>query len=202
MTEARNGPFSSSAARWAAGIAVCVAILQTAAGAHTEAPADFRTLVADAETIARGHVTDVHGAALPSGEIVSIATVEVDETLKGRADRFVSLILPGGQIGRIRTVVPGAPRVHVNDAAVFLLRRGPDNVWRLATLTAGLYRLRREPDTGRVVIDPPPVIGRTSGAGAIDRGSLLRRPLSVPEFEALVRLVAQAHVQPIRSNRR
>ena len=169
--------------------------------AHTEAPADFPTLVASAETIARGHVTDVRGATLPSGEIVSVATVAVDDTLKGKTEPFLSLIIPGGEVGRIRTVMPGAPRLRVNDAAVFLLRRGPDNVWRLAALASGLYRLRRESDTGRIVIDPPAIIGPTAAAGPVVRGSVTRKPMSVPEFESFVRLVVQAQVQPIRRGR-
>ncbi|MEO8481406.1 MAG: hypothetical protein ABI634_04300 [Acidobacteriota bacterium] len=147
-------------------------------------------------------MTDVRGTTLPTGEIVSAVTVAVDDTLKGTADAFLSLIVPGGEVGRVRTVMPGVPRLRVNDAAVFLLRRGPDNVWRLAALSSGLYRLRREPVTGRVVIDPPAVIGQTADSGGIDRGSERRRPMSVLEFEALVRLVVRGQVQPIRRRAR
>lgn len=182
-------------------VIACLVVLPAVATAHIEAPVDFRTLVASAEAIARGHVTDVRGMRLPSGEIVSVATVAVDDTLKGDAGPFVSVIVPGGDVGRLRTVMPGAPVLHVNDAAVFLLRRGPDNVWRLATLSSGLYRLRRESGTGRIVIDPPAVVGRTASAGVVVRGSALRHPVSVPEFEALVRLVVQGQVQPVRRNR-
>jgi hypothetical protein len=175
--------------------------LPAAAIAHIEAPADFRTLVATAETIALGRVTDVRSTTLPSGEIVSVVTVAVDDTLKGTAETFVSVIVPGGEVGRIRTVMPGVPTLRVNDAAVFLLRRGPDNVFRLATLGSGLYRLRRESGTGRIVIDPPAVAGQTAAPGVIDRGSVMRQPMTVPEFEALVRLVVRGRVQPIRSSR-
>jgi hypothetical protein len=182
-------------------VAAFLVLLRAVTAGHTEVPADFRTLVTSAETIARGHVTDVHGSRLSSGEIVSIVTVAVDDTLKGQAGPFASVIVPGGELGRVRTVVPGAPTLHVNDAAVFLLRRGPDNVWRLASMSSALYRLRRESETGRVVIDPPAVLGQTAGTGAVDRGSALRRPMSVPEFEALVRLVVQGRLQPIRRSR-
>jgi len=182
-------------------LVACLAALPAAVSAHIEAPVDFRTLVASADTIARGHVTDVRGMRLPSGEIVSVATVAVEDALKGSAGPFLSVIVPGGEIGRVRTVMPGAPVLHVNDAAVFLLRRGVDNVWRLVTLSSGLYRVRRESGTGRIVIDPPAVVGRTAAAGAVVRGSALRHPMSVQEFQALVRLMVQAPVQPIRRSR-
>jgi hypothetical protein len=182
-------------------LVACLVALPAAVSAHIEAPVDFRTLVESAETIARGQVTDVRGMRLPSGEIVSVATVAVEDTLKGAGGRFLSVIVPGGAIGRVRTVMPGAPVLHVNDAAFFLLRRGADNVWRLVSLSSGLYRLRRESATGRIVIDPPAVVGQTAAAGTVVRGSALRHPMSVLEFQAFVRLMVQAQVRPIRRGR-
>jgi hypothetical protein len=182
-------------------IVVMLAGARRPIAAHTEAPVDFPTLVSSADAIVRGHVTDVRGTTTPGGDIVSLVTVAVDGAIKGEIGAFVSVVVPGGEMGRVRAVMPGVPRLHVQDAAVWLLRRGPDGVWRLASLTAGLYPLRRESGSGRIVVDPPVVAGRTAAAGLVERGDRLRRPMSVPEFEAFVRLVGAARVQPIRRGR-
>ena len=184
---------------WAAGIAIVLS--GAAASATVSIPTSFREVVADATLVVRGHVTDVRSVAVPGVGIESIATIGIDAVLKGQAgDGFVSFRVPGGEIGRDRFVVVGAPKVTVAEQAVFFLKRGPDNAWRPIGLTMGIYQMKADPATGLAVIDAPVVLGQTASAGQIVRGDARRKPMAVQDFESLVRLIvaSQASSEGVR----
>lgn len=167
-----------------AAVALCAATLS----AHIVVPAAFREIVDDAGLIARGVVTDVRAVAVAGAGIDSIATIAIESMVKGEAVSFVSVRLPGGEIGATRFVMVGAPTLRRGDRAVFLLRRGPDNFWRPVGLSMGVYRIG--PDAGgRPVVNPPVVAGKTAAPGVVVRGDRLRKPMAVTEFEALIRTV-------------
>jgi hypothetical protein len=151
-------------------------------------PAEFREIVTDAGLIVRGRVTDVRSFVAANNRIDSVATVAVDSLLKGQAETFVSVRVPGGEIGRTRYVLMGAPVFRVGEQAVFFLKRGPDSVWRPIGLTMGVYRLQGDASTGRPVVRPPVLPERTPAT----RGDVRRRMMPVSEFESLVRLVMAA----------
>ena len=167
-------------------VGVGLAVAATSLTATVVVPAEFREIVADAGLIVRGRVTDVRSLVAPNNTIDSVATVAVDSLLKGQAETFVSVRVPGGEIGRTRYVLMGAPTFRVGDRAVFFLKRGPDSLWRPIGLTMGVYRVQAEAPTGRPVVRPPVLPNRVGGS---TRGDVSRRLLPVSEFESLVRLV-------------
>jgi len=171
-----------------------VALAGTTTLATVLQPIDFRQAVADAALIVRGHVTDVRGVSLPTG-VESVVTVAVDRVLKGQAGDFVSVRVPGGTIGRYRYIFVGAPTFAVNEQAIFLLKRGPDNALRIVGLSQGLYPIQTLPGTTQPVVAPPPVAPQTASVGPVVRGDSRRRAMSVPEFESLVRLVMASQPQ-------
>jgi hypothetical protein len=153
-------------------------------------PTQFREVVADATLIVRGHVTDVRAFVAPGGDVQTAATVAVDSVIKGQPDTFVSVRVPGGEIGRYRYVMVGAPTFRVGESAVFFLKQGSDNAWRPIGLTMGVFRVQADPSTGRAVVHPPVVSGSTSpGRGPVVRGDSRRQLMPVSDFESLVRLV-------------
>jgi hypothetical protein len=168
--------------------AVAVAVAGGALLATEIVPMDFREAVADASLIVRGHVTDVRGIAEPTG-VSTVVTVAVDLVLKGQAEDFISVRVPGGTIGRYRYVFVGAPTFSVNEQAVFLLKRGPDNALRPVGLSQGIYEVRAASGGGPPVIAPPLVAPHTASTGQVVRGDSRRKLMSVGEFESLVRLV-------------
>jgi hypothetical protein len=181
-------PHMSRSARWVwavMALGVCVAVT---AGASTLLPADFRVTVTDATVIVRGRVTDVRAVRSLSGEVETVATVAVEATLKGDARTFVSMRLPGGVIGRYRTVMPGAPRVEVGEAGVFFLKAAPGgSLWPVG-LSSGIYRVSS--GDGRPMVTPPVLPGVTTAAtGVVRRGDTRRTRLPLSEFESLVALV-------------
>jgi hypothetical protein len=152
-------------------------------------PAEFRAIVTNAALIVRGHVTDVRAVAVPGRGIESIATVAVDAVLKGTAESFVSVRVPGGTVDGRRFVMVGSPTLRASESAVFFLTRDSENAWRPAGLSSGIARLERAPGDGRLVVRPPVLVGQTASVGRVVRGDRRRRLLSVAEFESMVRLV-------------
>lgn len=181
-------PHHSRSVRWAwalMAMAVCVAVT---ASASTLLPADFRVTVTQATVIVRGRVTDVRAVRSPVGEVETVATISVDATLKGGARTFVSMRLPGGVIGRYRTVMPGAPRVEAGDAGVFFLKAAPGGALWPVGLSSGIYRV--ETSGGRAMVAPPILPGVTTATtGVVQRGDTRRKMLPLGEFESLVVLV-------------
>jgi hypothetical protein len=91
-------------------------------------------------------------------------------------------------MGRVRTVMVGAPRLAVGDEAVFFLARAADGIWRPVGLSMGVFRILTD-RTGLPVVRPPVLLDRTTSRGEVVRGDVRRKPLSVPQFESLVGVV-------------
>jgi hypothetical protein len=159
--------------------------------AHVWLPAEFRDVAHDATLIIRGRVTDLRAVRVPGAGIDTIATVAVESVLKGQGDRFVYVRVPGGELNGRKFVMVGAPTFAPGQRAVMFLRpSATDTTWAPVGLTMGIYRVQRDPATGRPVIHPPVITGRTAGAsGTARRGDRDRKFLQVQEFESLVRLV-------------
>lgn len=157
--------------------------------ASTLLPADFRTVVAEATVIVRGRVTDARAVRTPVGDVETMATIAVDAVLKGEAPGFVTMRVPGGTLGRYRTVMPGAPRVTAGDAGVYLLKRAPGGALWPVGLTSGIYRITVA--DGRALVVPPVLPGVTTpAAGPVVRGDAGRRTIPLGQFESLVALAA------------
>jgi hypothetical protein len=153
-------------------------------------PADFRTVVNDASLIVRGAVTDVRCVDVPGAGIDSIATIAIENVLKGHASGFAYVRVPGGVINGKRFVMIGAPNFRVGQRAFLFLRPGvTDAAFRPIGLTMGVYPIQLEARTHRLLVEPPVLAGRTTGSsGAVVRGDRRRQSLSVPDFESVVRL--------------
>jgi hypothetical protein len=125
-----------------------------------------------------------------------VVTIAVDAVLKGAAGPFVSMRVPGGVIGRYRTVMTGAPVMRMGEHAVFFLKRGPADTWWPVGLSQGIYRVSQASARVAPTVRPPVVAGVTTNAsGPVVRGDARRTSMPLPEFESLVRLVATARAQ-------
>jgi len=171
---------------------VAVLLMGASLSATVFVPTEFREVVNDAGLIVRGRITDVRAEVVADRGIESIGTISVDAVIKGAADRFVAVRVPGGVVGATRAVMVGAPRLSVNEQAVFFLKRGSDNYWRPIGLSMGIYRLQYDRASRRTLVNAPVLMGPTASAGRVVRGDVRRAPMAVPEFESLVRLVMAA----------
>jgi hypothetical protein len=161
--------------------------------ASTFLSAEFKEVVSAASTIVRGRVNEVRAYRSVSGDVESAVTIAVETTLKGSTQTFVSMRLPGGTIGRYRTVMMGVPVMQVGERAVFFLKTAPDNSLWPVGLAQGIYRVTSPAAgaPGAVPMVYAPVLPgvTTNTTGVVVRGDVRRKSLPVTEFESLVRLL-------------
>ena len=136
----------------------------------------------------RGRIADVRAVSTPDHGVESVATIAVDAVLKGQAGAFVYVRVPGGEQGRTRVVMVGAPTLRVDTSAVFFLARSSaDNAWRPVGLISGVVTIVHDTAMGRPMVHAP-VLSTRDRAGRVVRGDVGRRDLSVADFESLVSL--------------
>lgn len=147
-------------------------------------PIEFRELVATAPVIVHGQVVDVHSEWVDGRRAVeTFVTVEAAEYLKGNLGDHVTFKIPGGQLGRYRTVFVGAPSFQAGDEVVLFLKTDGPSFPFIAGLSQGVYRIVTDSNSGeRVVV--PPVVTSAAGADAVRvvRGDPARRALSIGAF--------------------
>jgi hypothetical protein len=182
--------------RLAATVAV-VAALGASARATVTVPLDFRQVVSEASLIVQAHVTDLRAVSTARG-VETVATLGVDATLKGTADTFVSVRVPGGELGNVKVVAIGAPKISLGEVAIFFLKQGADGVLRPVGLAQGVYPVAQDPQTRQTAVNPPLAVGLTTGVGPVVHGDPARQLMTVSEFSSLVHLViaSQARVSP------
>lgn len=160
--------------------------LTVRAGAVTVAPLSFDELVNASTTVVYGRVSDVRGEwSEDRRRIDSFVTIEVFGRYKGTPGETLTFTVPGGQVGRYRNLVPGAPSFTPGDRAVlFLTSRGP-RLPITTGFTQGIYRVTLDARGAAVVL--PPAIDTADRR--IVRGDVLRKPVPLASFEAAVRKV-------------
>lgn len=166
-------------------------LLDVPAGATTFIPTDLVGLSRDARTIARGRVTAVETRWTDDRRrIETLVTLDADTYLKGALGPRVQFIVPGGRLGRFRSIIVGAPELSVGDQlVVFLGVRGPGIPYILG-LSQGLFHIARDADGW--IVTPPPILAHDSQTTRIIRGDPALRPMALDEFERLVHALAGA----------
>lgn len=149
-------------------------------------PASLQALAVEAQTIVAGRVTEVRAQVRPNRRrIDSYIVFAVEESLKGGAGGSIVFKTLGGESGRYRTIVHGAPVFTPGDEAVVFLGRGA--VPYPIGLSQGVFRVQRDRVSGERRIITPPMLLDPKGALTVRRGDGTRVPLAVPDFTALVR---------------
>jgi hypothetical protein len=154
--------------------------------------ADLGDLSRDAIAIARGRIAAVTPQWSDDRRTIeTLVTLDVDEYLKGALGASVQFRVPGGDLGRLRTLVVGAPEFEVDEQViVFLGARGPTVPYVLG-LNQGVYRLVPVTDRSEWLVMPPAILPSAStGNVRIVRGDTARRALPLDTFERHVRDLA------------
>lgn len=158
--------------------------------ATTFAPADFSELVLAARAIAHGRVVDVR-PQLADGRrrVETLVTLQVATYLKGSLGPTVVFRVPGGQLGRYRTIVLDAPNFSPGDEVVLLLSsRGPSVPYVLG-LSQGVFRITGDPVSGERRVIPAPVRGEGNEWKPLVRGDSARRPILLTDFAQSVQAI-------------
>jgi hypothetical protein len=156
-------------------------------------PADLGELSRDARAIVRGRVAALDAQWTDDrGSIETIVTLEVESYLKGALGATLRFRVPGGELGRFRSIVVGAPEFAIDQhVVVFLGARGPSVPFVLG-LSQGVFRLvRANGDAGWMVTSPTMFPATAAGAAVpIVRGDPSRRAMPLSEFEQRVRALS------------
>ena len=170
--------------------AVCT-LLAFPVNATVLVPIEFRELVASAPVIVHGRVLDVRGAFADGRRAVeTFVTVEALDYMKGDLGTHVTFGVPGGQLGRYRTIFVGAPEFRKGQEVVLFLETERASLPRIIGLSQGAFRVVPDARTGRRMVTTPVVMGKPGGAPQrIVRGDPARKPLPIESFRAVVRQV-------------
>lgn len=151
-------------------------------------PAEFREIVAGSQIIVYGRIAEVRPEwSDDRSRIDTIVSVEVGSYLKGGPGGTVTFRVPGGQIGRYRNVMVGAPSFQTGEEAVLFLSASGPSVAHVFGLSQGVFRVRVDERTGRRLVIPPVLMAQGDEAQAVTRGDRSRRQLSLVAFAATVR---------------
>jgi hypothetical protein len=155
-------------------------------------PADLGELSRDALAIARGRVAALDAQWTEDrGTIETIVTLEVESYLKGSLGSTLRFRVPGGELGRFRSVVVGAPEFAVDQrVVVFLGAHGP-SVPHVLGLNQGVFRVSRAADNSGWFVTSPVMLPPAAGAVRVVRGDPSRRAVALGDFEQTVRGLAR-----------
>jgi hypothetical protein len=154
-------------------------------------PADLGDLARGAQAVAAGRVIEVESRWTDGRRAIeTLVTLQVDAYLKGSLGSTVQFVVPGGELGRYRSVFVGAPTFARDQrVVVFLGARGPGIPYVLG-LSQGVYRLVLAADGSGWLVTPPAILPSAAGAAPIVRGDPSRRPMPLADFERHVRALA------------
>jgi hypothetical protein len=122
--------------------------------------------------------------------IETIVTVEAASFLRGTPTATVSFRVPGGQIGRLKSITVGAPEFRTGEEVVLFLRSQGPAMPQVFGMHQGVYRVKQDARTGDRLVSFP-LLGRTEDPQKVVRGASERRPLPLPQFTQTVRTVLQ-----------
>jgi hypothetical protein len=157
-------------------------------GATVLVPAEFNEVVAGSQIIVYGRVTSVRAEwSDDRTRIDTIVTVTAGSYLKGGPGSAVTFRVPGGQIGRYRNVMIGAPQLQPGDEAILFLSASGPSIAHIFGLSQGLYRVKVDARTGQRTVIPPVLAANGDEPQTVVRGDTRRHQLSLDEFAATVR---------------
>ena len=176
--------------RWSAAVIVALVGMVGAASlsAMVVTPAEFSEMVTASELVVHGRVIELRPQIVGDRRTVeTVVTLEVLDAIKGQPGATVYFRVPGGQIGRYRRFMVGAPEFASGDEVVLFLKGRPPAVPFPFGLSQGVYRVVRDA-AGRSLVTPPVV---SEAPGRVVRGDASRRPLELAAFTRNVRAIAE-----------
>lgn len=171
-----------------------IILLTVSAEATVVLPTDLGLLTRDARSIPRGRIVAVESRWTESRRAIeTIVTLQAETYLKGDLGPTVQFRVPGGQLGRFRSITVGAPTFSVGQRViVFLGARGPSVPFVLG-LSQGVFRLVQSPNGWTVTPSPVlPTAGAPRGArpAPVVRGDPRRTATPLVDFEQRVRTLS------------
>src|SRR5213595_3301269 len=130
-----------------------LAMLAGPARATTFVGVSERTLARAADAIVIGTVAQIETVAGADGTISTLVTLDVEASVKGHAERRLTLKEPGGSIGGRALWIAGAPRFRTGERQLLFLYAAADEPARTTALGMGQFVLRPHPRTGATLAE-------------------------------------------------
>jgi hypothetical protein len=176
--------------RTLASVVVAFAVMSSVGHATVLVSSDVGSLARDARAIARGRVVSVEGRLTDDRRgIETLVTLDVDTYLKGALGSKLQFRVPGGEVGRYRSIFVGAPRFEVDQQVIVFLGASGPAVPHILGLSEGVFRVVRSSAANGWLVTPPaalPVAQPTT----IVRGDPSRQPMPLADFEQRIRALA------------
>jgi hypothetical protein len=161
-------------------------------------PGDLGDIARGASMIVRGTVVDTRAGWVDGRRRVeTVVTLDVAETLKGSVATRVSFHVPGGVIGRYRSVTIGAPTFTTGEEVIVCLGTKVPELPYVLGLSQGVFRVRRDAASGQRVVTTPVLLADRQSATAIQRGDPARQPMPLEQFNATLRTALNG-TKPVR----
>jgi hypothetical protein len=122
------------------------------ARATTVIPPTFSELVAEADTVVRGVVTDIHAEEFdsPQGKGVrTLVTLRVERALKGAPGESVTLSILGGTVGKRTLRVVGLPQFQLGQRQIVFFANNGRVICPLIGAGHGRYHVKTDAATQR-----------------------------------------------------
>ena len=160
-------------------------------GATVLLPADLGDLSREAFAIARGRIVSADSRWTSSDRraIETIVTMEADSWLKRDLGRTIQFRVPGGRVGRFRSLVVGAPSFDRGQQVIVFLGAAPPALPYVLGLGQGVFRIA--PDSAGYVVTPSALFPQSGPPARVVRGDPARRPMALVEFERRVRSLVE-----------
>jgi hypothetical protein len=180
-------------------LALCATLAFSVARATTVIPPTFDELVARAELIFDGTVTDVKSQWVGEGaqrHIVSYVTVQVADPLKGSPGQSYTLRMLGGTVGEETMEVSDSPKFRVGDRDILFVENNGKQFIPLVGIMHGRFHVERDDatgaetvltDGGRTISDVQTLGREEDGAGSKATTNAVERPLDAEAFKAAIR---------------
>jgi len=171
-------------------IAFAFASLSISIDGTVVAPAEFREIVNGSEIIAFGRVVDATPELSDDRHRVeTVVTLQVATYLKGGPGETLVFVVPGGQIGRYRDVLVGAPTFEPGEEAVVFLNARVGERPTVFGLYQGVFRIRVDESSKRRLVVSPVLVAAGQAPERVVRGAATRRPVTLETFGAQVQSV-------------
>jgi len=148
-------------------------------------PADMGDLSREARIIARGRVDAVEPRWTDDRRAVeTLVTLSAESYLKGALGSTLQFRVPGGRLGRFRSVTVGAPEFTVGQRLIVFLGASGPGLPFIVGLGQGVFRVT--PSGQQWLVTPPPVLPSVRTVPIV-RGDRSRTPTPLAQFEQRVR---------------
>lgn len=168
---------------------ICLSVAN--AKATTVIPPTFNQLVADAEFIFQGKVTDSHSFWTGEGAqqcIVTDVSFRVEEAIKGVPGNVYTIRMLGGTVAGTTMAVSDAPTFKVGDREILFVQHNGTQFIPLVGIMHGRFHLETDA-AGRETVRKGSAqsLANVDKLGIDERGAVIGPALSAADFKAAIR---------------